>query len=544
MSDSPLGRGFVGQRMSSAPASPLARDSYPIAPRPSTTETPRRDASSFRIPPNEPQRLAALRALAILDSEPEVAYDEIAELAAQVCGCPIGYISFVDDDRRWLKARYGLRSEVTSAPRGATVCSTTICGAEVLAVPDMTQDPRFDRVAVVVGDPQCRFYCGVPLITDEGYALGTLCVMDFEPRRLTFEQTEALRRLSRQILTLLELRRRLIEHDQTIKQLDRARDEVAAQKARVEELLNNLLPRAIADELKKNGRVQPRYIRSATVLFADVQGFTLLAERAEPAALVGLLDQYFTAFDDIVARRGLEKIKTIGDAYMAVGGVPETGVQHPVDACLAALEMQATAARMKSRSEKMRLPSLELRVGVHTGPVISGVVGNRRLTFDIWGHAVNTAAFMEAHCLPGRINVSDTVAGHAKALFELEPRGAVEAKHERMHEMFFLNRLKPEFSRDAAGRQPNESFAAEYDRLTGRLPPQLLGDLLRRVLGRLPVRVVRAAGDVVDLLAIELEGDPEFDQRLDLALSREHALARRRDRLEVAGPDGGKADPA
>jgi adenylate cyclase len=418
--------------------------------------------------------MAALRALEILDSAPEVAYDEIAELAAQVCGCPIGYISFVDDDRRWLKARYGLPSEVTNAPRAVTVCSTTICGADVLAVPDMTQDPRFDRVAVVVGDPHCRFYCGVPLITDEGYALGTLCVMDFEPRRLTFEQTEALRRLSRQVLTLLELRRRLIEHDRTIRQLDEARNEIVAQKARADELLQNLLPRAIADELKKNGRVQPRYIRSATVLFADVQGFTLLAERAEPAALIGLLDQYFTAFDDIVTRRGLEKIKTIGDAYMAVGGVPETGLQHPVDACLTALEMQATAARIKSRSEKMGLPALELRVGIHTGPVISGVVGNRRFTFDIWGHAVNTAAFMEAHCLPGRINVSDTVAGHAKALFELEARGAVEAKHERMHEMFFLNRLKPEFSRDAAGHQPNESFAAEYDRLTGRLPPQLL----------------------------------------------------------------------
>jgi adenylate cyclase len=417
--------------------------------------------------------VAALRALEILDSAPEVAYDEIAELAAQVCECPIGYISFVDDDRRWLKARYGLPSEVTNAPRGATVCSTTICGADVLAVPDMTQDPRFDRVAVVVGDPHCRFYCGVPLITDEGYAPGTLCVMDFEPRRLTFEQTEALRRLSRQVLTLLELRRRLIEHNRTIRELDQARNELAAQKARAEELLQNLLPRAIADELKKNGRVQPRYIRSATVLFADVQGFTLLAERAEPAALIGLLDQYFTAFDDIVTRRGLEKIKTIGDAYMAVGGVPETGLQHPVDACLTALEMQATAARIKSRSEKMGLPALELRVGIHTGPVISGVVGNRRFTFDIWGHAVNTAAFMEAHCLPGRINVSDTVAGHAKALFELEARGAVEAKHERMHEMFLLNRLKPEFSRDAAGHRPNESFAAEYDRLTGRLPPQL-----------------------------------------------------------------------
>ena len=244
----------------------------------------------------------------------------------------------------------------------------------MFVVPDMTQDSRFDRIAIVVGEPHCRFYCGVPLITDEGYALGTLCVLDLEPRRLTFEQTEALRRLSRQVLTLLELRRRLIEHNQTIAQLELAREEVAVQKARADELLDNLLPRAIADELKQYGRVRPKYIRSATVLLADFQGFTLLSDRA------------------------------VGDA-------------------------------------------------------------------------VNTASFMEEHCLPGRINVSDTVAGHAKALFELEPRGPVEAKHERTHEMFFLNRLKEEFSRDQAGCRPNESFAAEYDRLTGRSPVRLIPDV-------------------------------------------------------------------
>jgi class 3 adenylate cyclase len=134
----------------------------------------------------------------------------------------------------------------------------------------------------------------------------------------------------------LELRRRLIEHDQTIKELDQARIEVAAEKARAEELLNNLLPAPIAEELKKSGKVQPKYARSATILFADFQGFTLLAERAEPAALVGLLDQYFTAFDGIVARYGLEKLKTIGDAYMAVGGVLGSDRRHPIDACLGA----------------------------------------------------------------------------------------------------------------------------------------------------------------------------------------------------------------
>jgi adenylate cyclase len=422
---------------------------------------------SFPVPINEPQRLLALRVLNILDTPPEIAYDEIAELAAQICGCPVAYISFIDDDRRWLKAKYGLPSEVSEAPREAAVCSTTICGTEVLLVPDMTQDPRFASSPMVVGEPHCRFYCGIPLITDAGYALGTLCVMDFEPRRLSFEQIESMRRLSRLVLTQLELRRKLIEHHQTIKELDKARIELAAEKARAEELLDNVLPAPIADELKKTGRVQPKYARSATILFADFQDFTLLAERTQPATLVNLLDRYFTAFDDIVARHGMEKLKTIGDAYMAVGGVPNSNRRHPIDACLTALEMQATVAGINLRAKKMRLPALQLRIGIHTGPVISGVVGNRRFSFDIWGDAVNTASFMEAHCLPGRINISETVAGHAKVLFELEPRGSIEAKHERAYEMYFLNRLRQEFSSEALHRAPNDNLFAEYDCLGG-----------------------------------------------------------------------------
>src|SRR5262249_381081 len=110
---------------------------------------------------------------------------------------------------------------------------------------------------------------------------------------------------------------KLIEYTRTMKELDQARREIAAEKAHTEELLANILPAPIVDELKKNGKVQPRYTPSATILFADFKGFMLLAERAEPVALVGLLDQYFTAFDDIVARHGLEKLKTIGDSFMA-----------------------------------------------------------------------------------------------------------------------------------------------------------------------------------------------------------------------------------
>src|SRR5262249_7532114 len=141
LSDSPHCKSLVGERAASQP--PLAAGSNSISRLATAAERAGGDALMSPIPANEPQRLNALHDLDILDSPPEIAYDEIAELAAQVCGCPVGYISFIDDDRRWLKAKYGLPSEATNAPRGATVCSTTICGAEMLVVPDMTQDRRF-----------------------------------------------------------------------------------------------------------------------------------------------------------------------------------------------------------------------------------------------------------------------------------------------------------------------------------------------------------------------------------------------------------------
>ena len=187
---------------------------------------------SFPIPANEAQRLIALHALDILDSAPEIRYDEIVGLAAQICGCPVAYISFVDCDRRWIKAKYGLPADILQAPRAAAVCSTTICGTDLLVVPDMAADSRFDRSPMVVGRPHCRFYCGMPLINDDGHALGALCVMDFEPRQLSLEWQESLRRLSRQVLTQLELRRQLIERGRTIRELDRARVEAASEKAR------------------------------------------------------------------------------------------------------------------------------------------------------------------------------------------------------------------------------------------------------------------------------------------------------------------------
>ncbi len=420
---------------------------------------------AFPIPANETGRVAALRSYGILDSSAEIAYDEVGELAAQLCQCPVAAVGFIDEDRHWLKAKYGLPPEDNQIPRELSLCAQTICGSELFLSPDLTQDRRFRDNPFVAGAPHFKFYCGMPLITPEGHALGTLCVMDFQPRELAFEQQEALRRLSHQIMVQLALRRKVIELDHTLRELDRAHAEIAAEKSRTEDLLANLLPRPIVEELMRTGRVEPRYVRAATILFADFKGSTLLAESIEPAALIGLLDEYFTAFDEIVARNGLEKIRTIGDGYMAVGGVPGENRRHPFDACLAALEMRGAASRMNSQRERLRLPTLELRIGLHTGPVIAGVIGRRKLNYDIWGDAVNVAALIEANGAPGRVNLSETVAGHVGPLVELEPRGSIAAKNKGELQMFFLKRLKPEFSRDADGCAPNERFAAELNRL-------------------------------------------------------------------------------
>ncbi|HVJ58766.1 MAG TPA: GAF domain-containing protein [Terrimicrobiaceae bacterium] len=143
---------------------------------------------SFPVPTNETERLAAVRTLNILDTAPEIAYDEIGELAAEVCQCPVAYISLMSDDRLWLKAKYGLPPDFNQCPREISFCATTVCGTEMVVASDLRQDARFSEIPFVTGEPYFKFYCGVPLITVEGYALGTLCVVDFEPRQLTFNR--------------------------------------------------------------------------------------------------------------------------------------------------------------------------------------------------------------------------------------------------------------------------------------------------------------------------------------------------------------------
>lgn len=407
----------------------------------------------IEIPDNDAERVEAVGSYGILDSAPELAYDDIVALAAQICGTPVAYVGFFDDKRQWLKAKYGLPPELLERPRELTLCSPTICQNDLVVVPDLTKNDRYADLPSVKGPMQARFYCGMPLINPEGYALGTICVIDKTPRELTPEQGESMRRLSRQVVAHLELRRSLIA-------LDEARATVEHAQADSERLLRNILPSSIAEELKRNDRVEPRFHPAATIMFADFKGFTRLAETMEPKELVEQLDDYFGLFDEIVERHGLEKLKTVGDQHMSVAGLPSESRFHAISGCLAALDIREAMARINRDREGLALAPWELRIGLHTGPVMAGVVGRTKFTYDIWGDAVNIAARMEQSGEAGQVNISENTCNAVSNLFEVAHRGSIEAKNKGAVDMYFLRGIKADFSLDGDGRRPNDAFRA------------------------------------------------------------------------------------
>lgn len=234
--------------------------------------------------------------------------------------------------------------------------------------------------------------------------------------------------------------------------------ELRAERDKSESLLLNILPASVAEELKEYGAAQPVHFDSVTVLFTDFVGFTKIAERLTPTELVGELDKCFSYFDNVAQKYGLEKLKTIGDAYMAAGGIPAKNNTHPFDCALAALEIQAFMNQMKAIKEQQGFPYWELRLGMHTGPLVAGVVGEKKFAYDVWGDTVNTASRMESSGVPGAINISRALRDQIHYLFRCEFRGKVYAKNKGEIDMFFLNGVKPKYSVKGEGRVPNGEF--------------------------------------------------------------------------------------
>lgn len=210
------------------------------------------------------------------------------------------------------------------------------------------------------------------------------------------------------------------------------------ERKRTDALLLSVLPEPVARELKTYERVEPREYESATVLFTDFVGFTRIAEGFTAQQLVEELDYCFRGFDEIVRRHGIEKIKTIGDAYMAVGGVPAPTTSHARDCVSAALEIATFVARTRAARVEEGRAYWDIRVGVHTGELVAGVIGCEKFSYDVWGNTVNTASRMESAGAPGRVNISRATYEMVKDAFECEYRGRIEVKGKGEVEMFFV----------------------------------------------------------------------------------------------------------
>lgn len=218
------------------------------------------------------------------------------------------------------------------------------------------------------------------------------------------------------------------------------------QKAEIERLLLNILPTEVAHELQKNGFATPRYYENVSVMFTDFKNFTILADRFSPQDLVAELNDCFIAFDAITQKYNLEKIKTIGDAYMCAGGIPTANDTHPVDIIKASREIQEYILLVNQKRIEKGVEPWHLRIGVHSGPIVAGVVGKTKYAYDIWGSTVNIANRMESNGEPGQVNISSATYEQIKHKFACTYRGKIYAKNVGEVDMYFVDHEIPEQS--------------------------------------------------------------------------------------------------
>ena len=218
---------------------------------------------------------------------------------------------------------------------------------------------------------------------------------------------------------------------------------VRRSKNKSEVLLLNILPQEIAEELKKTGSAKAKAFTMVTVMFTDFKDFTNISEKVSAELLVDEIHHCFSSFDRIIQKYKIEKIKTIGDAYLCASGLPVSNYTHAVDMVNAAFEIRDFMIQRKIEKEAKGEIPFEIRIGIHTGPVVAGIVGIKKYTYDIWGDTVNIAARMEQNSDSAKINVSGNTYELIKTKFACEHRGKIEAKNKGVIDMYYVERNNP-----------------------------------------------------------------------------------------------------
>ncbi len=354
-----------------------------------------------RILDDEIGRLAALEGLNILDTPPEVQFDKFVTLATDLLEVPISFISFLDEERQWIKSELGLGAK--EIPRKLSFCNLTIQRTDPLVVPDLLKDKRFADSPYVHNEPYLRFYAGVPLANKQGYNVGTFCIADHSPVELKPEQVKLLTELAS-----------LIEEQLTFREANLLLRKIKKQL----ELRNNFIRKvfsyymsdevvsSILDSQKKQklGGAEQK----VTTMFSDLRNFTPLSDSLHPEELVNLLNIYFSKMVAVVEKYKGTIASFIGDAIMVIFGAPYSTPDDSLRAIACAIEMQLTLKKLNKANQKKGLPQLMMGVGINTGLAVVGNIGSKkRMQYSAIGSSVNLSSRIQDLSLGGQVLVSE-----------------------------------------------------------------------------------------------------------------------------------------
>ena len=367
-------------------------------------------------PENEESRLKDIKDLKIIEENIDKSkrFSSFPRLAAALTECDKAAINIVDDTVQHCKVNYGMdvveNMMMKEIPRELSICAHVLNNAsKPLVINDLTKDSRtkhvFELDNPIINKSFPKFYAGSPIITSNGYILGSFCVFNSEPKLLDNSKVEGLRMLADQFIDLYES----------------TKDEYK---------------KGVKSNHTKEEKVSGEYFSSSTVLFCDFVGFTKKTENMQPGELVEILDTFFNGFDKIIERFELKKVKTIGDAYMAVGGIPDLNSNHAERVVLASKEIINFVTGINFQQEAIGNESWHVRIGIHSGPVIAG---NTSSNFDIWGDTVNIASRLESSGEVMKINLSEEVKKLLPSSFNISNQKTVHLKNKGDFEIYSID---------------------------------------------------------------------------------------------------------
>jgi histidine kinase len=373
--------------------------------------------------------------------------ERLMTIALENAGAQSGHLLLYRDGRLQLAASSSIagvtivagRETDPSAQLPMSVVQYVLRTRESVVCGDAGADKRFSADPYIVGHGSKSILC-TP-ISSLGRMTGMLYLENpLTTDAFTDERVELLKVLSGQIAVSINNAMLYENLEQTVRQRTR---EIVEEKKKSESLLLNILPAETAEELMRAGAATVRRFDSVSIMFTDFKDFTRVAAGMTPELLVAEIDHCFRAFDNIVEKYGIEKIKTIGDSYMCAGGLPKASATHAVDVVDAGLEIRDFMGRRREENQRNGVPFFEVRIGIHTGPVVAGVVGLKKFAYDIWGETVNLASRLESGGEAGEVNISRSTFELVKDRFECAYRGRIAVKNAGDVDMFFVQSTNP-----------------------------------------------------------------------------------------------------